>query len=306
MNKRWFAVIGSQSSGSPAPATYTISGTVYDADGSTAVEGATVTLGELTGTSAANGTYTIADVPPGTNGSMTCTKAGYLWAAISISAVSDNLTGQNYTNTWYSAGGSLASCIIAYKPKGAADLAASKVNLANPGTYNAAAGVDPSFNAATGWGFSSASATYLTTGYIPANAVTRSIIVRVSGLTTDGALRYVCGSRNGATSAFGIANDSTTPSYILTNGSGTTITGTSFTAGVIAVAGLDGYIDGSDVGNITAGTYDQGARAMYIGCRNSSGTPLNFITGNVLAFAEYDITLTPTQVAILSAAMADL
>jgi hypothetical protein len=88
------AVRGSKSvkQGGAGVTTYTISGTVYDADGSTAVEGATVALGALTATSAANGTYTIADVPAGTSGSMTCTKTGYSWAAKTIAAMSGNLT----------------------------------------------------------------------------------------------------------------------------------------------------------------------------------------------------------------------
>lgn len=81
--------------------TYTISGTVYESDGSTAVQGATIALGSYTATSAANGTYTISGIPAGTSGSMTCTKATYTWSAISISAMSGNLTSQNYTATAY-------------------------------------------------------------------------------------------------------------------------------------------------------------------------------------------------------------
>jgi hypothetical protein len=76
---------------------YTISGTVYDTDGSTAVASATVALGTLTATSGVDGTYTISNVPAGTSGSMTCTKAGLNWTAISVSAIAGNLTSQNYT-----------------------------------------------------------------------------------------------------------------------------------------------------------------------------------------------------------------
>ena len=55
---------------------------------------------------------------------------------------------------WYLAGGiSAANCLAAYQPKGAASLAASYSNLANPGTYNAAPGVAPTFDASTGWTF---------------------------------------------------------------------------------------------------------------------------------------------------------
>jgi hypothetical protein len=79
-------------------AVYTISGTVYDADGTTPVEGATVALGAYSAESGVDGTYTIASVPAGTSGSMTCTLEGYSWTAISIAAMSGNLTGQDYTN----------------------------------------------------------------------------------------------------------------------------------------------------------------------------------------------------------------
>jgi hypothetical protein len=80
-----------------APVTYSISGTVYDLDGTTAVASATVALGAASTTSAANGTYTITGVAAGASGSMTCTKAGgYVWNPITITAMNANLTNQNY------------------------------------------------------------------------------------------------------------------------------------------------------------------------------------------------------------------
>ncbi len=44
-------------------------------------------------------------------------------------------------STWWDNNGAISGCVAAYQPKGAADLAASYVNLANSGTYNAAPGV---------------------------------------------------------------------------------------------------------------------------------------------------------------------
>lgn len=57
---------------------------------------------------------------------------------------------------WYLSGGiPAARCLAAYQPFGAASFAASKINLANPGTYNAVSAGgstrDPSWSAARGW-----------------------------------------------------------------------------------------------------------------------------------------------------------
>jgi hypothetical protein len=100
--RRAFITLLKKGSGA-SDTTYSISGTVYDADGSTPVEGATVALGELTAESGADGTYTIANVPPETSGSMTCTKGGYNWEDITVAAMSENLTAQNYTANNYAA-----------------------------------------------------------------------------------------------------------------------------------------------------------------------------------------------------------
>jgi hypothetical protein len=56
--------------------------------------------------------------------------------------------GRRATPWWYVAG---QTCVAAYQPIGAPSLAASYVILANPGTYDAAPGVAPTFDAATGW-----------------------------------------------------------------------------------------------------------------------------------------------------------
>jgi hypothetical protein len=301
-----------QSGGAAAAPVYTISGTVYDADGTTAVSGATVALGALSAVSAANGTYTIADVPLGASGSMTCTKAGYSWTAITVAAMSGNLAAQNYTNLWYAAGGTLANCIIAYKPIGAANLAASYVNLANPGTYNAApvtAGGDPTFAAATGWQFIVANTDRLKTGWVPPNQVARTGIARISGATIAAANRYVFGCRDapGTDTWFALLNTNGTSVAQFRNGTGTTyIHSAGITDGVVAISGLDPYKDAVDLGGITAGTYNLGARELFVGCLNSNGSTTGYFDGYIQAIAFYDIALNATQIGILSTAMAAL
>jgi len=55
---------------------------------------------------------------------------------------------------WWDLNGTIKSCVAAYQPVGAADYAASKVNLLNPGTYNLSDGVAyPDWASATGWTF---------------------------------------------------------------------------------------------------------------------------------------------------------
>lgn len=57
---------------------------------------------------------------------------------------------------WLSGGISAANCIAAYAAKGAASYAESKINLANPGTYNLTDGVAyPTWDAVNGWNFTS-------------------------------------------------------------------------------------------------------------------------------------------------------
>ena len=68
---------------------------------------------------------------------------------------------------WYLRGGiARANCVAAYAAKAAASLAASYVNLANPGTYNLTTTSAPSWANATGWSFNG-TANYLNTGIVP-------------------------------------------------------------------------------------------------------------------------------------------
>lgn len=68
------------------------------------------------------------------------------------------------SNWWEVAG---KTCVAAYQPKGAASLAASYGNLANPGTYTLGPGDAPTFDTALGWTFDGI-ADWLTqaTGYV--------------------------------------------------------------------------------------------------------------------------------------------
>jgi len=202
---------------------------------------------------------------------------------------------------WYLAGAvPAANCKAAYQPVGAASLAASYIDIAS--TFDITAIDAPTFNSATGWTFNGTS-DVLNTGYVPPNQVTRSAIVRISGASTGAANRNIFGDRNSVDGTYVVLRNTNNASKAtFNNGSGTGITHTTnVAAGVLAIAGLDGYIDGSDVGNMAAGTYNMAAVTIHIGQAN--GIASEFYSGNIQAIAFYDITLTPAQVVAITAAM---
>lgn len=92
------------------------------------------------------------------------------------------------TSWWLSGGIPAANCIAVYQPKGAASYAASKINLANPGTYDATEGVAPSWAAETGW-TGNGSTMFLITGLANSGY---SIVFRYSGASLN--FRYFYGN----------------------------------------------------------------------------------------------------------------
>lgn len=275
---------------------YSISGIVYDADGATPVSGATVALGLLTAMSAADGAFAITDIPPDTSGSLTCTKAGYSWTEISIAAMSESLTAQNFVNAWWAAGGIGASCLAAYQAIGAASLAASYINLANPGTYDLTAGSAPAFGA-NGWTF--ATNKYLKTGVLPTTG--GSMFVQFSDANAGARIvQYIAGAYGGAGKFFAIAPIYQTNDILFGNGSFIQVAGGAKTSGNVGIAGNRGYYNGSTLGGaITAGT-DPGVE-IYIGTLNGAQT--NYIDAVIQAVAIYSAAIAPAP---LSTAMAAL
>lgn len=198
------------------------------------------------------------------------------------------------------------TCVAAYQPKGAASLAASYVNLANPGTYDAAPGTAPTFNAATGWTFDGASSQYLITGIVPVNNQTWSMIVRFSD--ADTAPQSLAGVRE--TTPAGIRfhvdhrRDSNTNVYF--GSGGVRAVAAAFGAGTLGFAGNQGYKNGLAIGTTipsAAGTF---TRAIWIGGTNTDGTLTPVLTGKIQAVAIYSDTLSAGEVATVSSAMAAL
>ncbi len=190
---------------------------------------------------------------------------------------------------WVVAG---VTCIAAYQPKGAADIAASYVNLANPGTYDAAPGVAPTWDALTGW-TGDATTRYLNTGLYPTNVWT--MIVQFSGVTGG----LCCGvATSGQRFSVRPVNGANRQYYYASGGP---LVAGAIAPGNMAIAGGKFYCNG---------VVDTAPMADAFTCTNNArlvtayaGTTL---IGNVLAVAFYSGTLSAPQVASVSAAMAAL
>lgn len=202
-------------------------------------------------------------------------------------------------NWWEIAG---QTCVAAYKPIGAADLATSYINLATPGTYNAAPGVAPTLGAA-GW-VCDGTTQYLTTGIIVSDT-NWSMIARFSGATLGN--RVVAGAYQSETKAFvlwpqfaALGNTGYNP--------GRVSAGYALTDGITAIAGQYLYRNGTqEAGAATAG--DVPTIELYIGRANGL---TYFYQGTIAAIAIYKPTepsttpMSASDVAALTARMAAL
>lgn len=207
---------------------------------------------------------------------------------------------RNAGGAWWNAFGAIpaANCIAAYQPKGAADLAASKINLANPGTYNAAAGSDPSFATATGWTFNGSSQ-YLVTGVKPTPTGTWSGFIQYTGLS--GATKTLWGMyESSATGAFLVQSSSTNMrSYNGAIADNATI----MSSGNYGIAGKTPYRNGSAEANTIGSGSTTVTIDIYIGALNYNGGPIQYAGIVCIALSIYNIALTSAQVTNLYNAM---
>jgi hypothetical protein len=225
-------------------------------------------------------------------------------------AVHGVLASQAKVTPWWLEGGIAAAfVVVAYQPKGAGSLPESYVNLANPGTFDAAPGVAPTHSAATGWTFNGTTQ-HLRTGVRLFQPYTT--IIRYDNATSPAAGRYMLGilSTSPSTIVYHIEfNSVTTLNYGNGNVSVSVSVGDS-TSGTAALAGNSIYFNGGLIPQSTLPTswaYDPDPTGgCFIASRNFGGSPNNFFAGNILALAIYSATLTAPQVAAVSAAMAAL
>lgn len=225
---------------------------------------------------------------------------------------------------WYLAGNiPAANCLAAFKPKGAASYAASKVNIITPGTNDATDGVAyPTWASATGWTFTAASSQYLTVGTGAIKAATPlSMVCRFNPDAVDAGYVLMEISDAAANQVFSLqASGGTGGDPIIFYGAdipagpGASTTTTGFTAGNwFTAAGVSSaansrasYIDGGSKGTSAAVITPLGLDTTYIGRGWWAGGASGYLKGKIAACAFYDIALSDAQVLALHTAMAAL
>ncbi len=201
---------------------------------------------------------------------------------------------------WYTLDGAITSCVAAYQAIGAADYAASKVNLTGNATYNCVDGAAyPTWAAETGWTFNGTTQ-YLTCGVVPSS--TWSFVIRFSDSENSG---YMLAESPDLSTGFGIAPQRGSGGVVRYLYGTLTDKAPIMTGGILAMAKNTAYRDGTSDGTIGT-TFPSTNYAFGIGARNIAGTYNTFWKGKIQAISIYNLTLTGTQVRLLTTAMAAL
>jgi hypothetical protein len=191
---------------------------------------------------------------------------------------------------WWAVAGK--TCVAAYQPKGAASLAASKINLANPGTYDATEGVSPIFDAA---GWTGTGTQWLDTG-ITQTSVSWTFLVSFSGFTGGGDGRM--GSLMWIAPHWFGGDDTWYSNGYVQSSPGSQ-------SGVMGIARADCYRNGILCGaGIDTAVF---RKFIILGVDNGSGGVQSLVSaGSVASYVVYSDVLTAGEVATVSAAMAAL
>ena len=173
---------------------------------------------------------------------------------------------------WWLAGGA-PTPIAVYQPKGAASLAASYVNLANPGTYDAAPGTAPTLDA-SGLVFNGTNQ-YLTTGITPGTDQSWSMLARFSG--ASGNCNFIGTYRDdGGAAIFGLNSysDGNAMRYYHNDvGSDALVVAPSLSSGVSAIAGRTAYRNGVAESSLLLTDTLVSPLAVYLGAWSSNYGP---------------------------------
>lgn len=196
---------------------------------------------------------------------------------------------------WLAGGVPASYAVGIYNFKGAASYAASKVNLANPGTYDAADGTAyPTWDVTNGAKFVLSSSQYLTLGGLsPYPNTNWSMIIRFSNSVAG---LMAIGFYSGATSGFAIHPLLGGQTYFTNAAEVNSSTGA--TSGVLAIANRTCYRNGSSVATLSAAGLI-GNYAMQIGA-SATGTP-RYWTGYMQAAWIYNTSVAAYMTALTTA-----
>lgn len=192
---------------------------------------------------------------------------------------------------WWSVDGK--TCMAAYRAKGAASLAASYVNLVNSGTYDAAPGVAPTFDSATGWAFNGAE--FLETGITLQTNYT--VLVRFSD-AADSESSCIMGGRTGAYD-YGLFPSVSSVVHRFVSRITYVQAVPAVASGIMGTAAAGCYLNGANEGTLDG----MGPALIRIGAFLAYS---GLFTGKIQAIVVYSDTLTAGEVATVSAAMAAL
>ena len=198
---------------------------------------------------------------------------------------------------WYTSPSGI-TCVAAYDFVGASSLADSYINEANPGTFDCAPGVAPTWAYGTGVTFNGTTQ-YLTTGLIPASGW--SIIARFSGAVSNVFMVIAGSQRTPGNYRFYLSPRTTTDIRTYGHGFVNQVAGRQ-ASGVMAVAGANCYLNGAADGTVATGWDGASDKAVLIGA-NNTGSAVNFFAGSIQAIAIYSGTLTLADVQTITAAM---
>lgn len=190
-----------------------------------------------------------------------------------------------------------------WQAKGAASQAASYLDLV--GSADLTEGVAPTWASGSGWAFGAAGQ-YLNTGVTPTSASTLVVAFLEFGTTSgDPAL---AGAYDSATARFFVLIHRTGGSGGVSYGNGNYVTVSPGLAnGVLAVAGVQGYRNGSAEGSALSGMYDK-PWSIYLGGLNINDSIYSpgALNCEIHAVGIRESTMSSDDVAAASAAMAAL
>jgi len=213
---------------------------------------------------------------------------------------------------------------IAPFPTSHASQAASYVNLATPGTNNAAPGTAPGFDTSYGWAFTAASSQYLLVGsgsLVATVPLTMAVLFQSPNVTSTYAMMCIktAASPNDGWQIFcaGAATGDPIRANSVDDGTAKTVDSTaSYTADTwyTAITGFEAtnkryaYLNGTNKGtNTDSSSPDVTTGKTAIGCTfNTNTVPVSPFGGKIAACAFYNTNLSDAQVLALHNAMAAL